>query len=77
MPMDSIMWNNEAFNRRCLGWEIKFSLLPRRCFYTGKNLWLKSSYRGTAMLTGPGEPLFEDRWCDRKEFLFLKIKGII
>lgn len=77
MPMDSLMWDNEAFNRRCIGWEIKFCLLPRRCFYTGKYLWLKNAYRGTAMLTGPGDPLFEDRWCERHEYLFLKIKGVL
>lgn len=71
------MWSNETFNRRCLGWQLKFCLFPRRCFYTGKYLWFKMAYKGTAMLTGPGEPLFEDRWCDRKEFLFLKIKGIV
>lgn len=77
MPMDDLMWNNEAFNRRCLGWKLEYSLLPRRCYYTGKYLWLKLAYKGTAMLTGPGEPLFADRWCERREFLFLKIKGII
>lgn len=75
--MDSLMWSNEAFNRRCLGWQLKFSFFPRRCFYTGKYLWFKLAYRGTAMLTGPGDPIFEDRWCERHEYLFLKIKGII
>jgi hypothetical protein len=29
------------------------------------------------MLTGPGDPIFEYRWCERKEYLFLKIKGTI
>jgi len=29
------------------------------------------------MITGPGETIFEYRWCNRKEFLFLKIKGTI
>jgi hypothetical protein len=29
------------------------------------------------MITGPGEPIFEHRWCERKEYLFLKIKGAI
>lgn len=77
MPMDSLMWNNETFKRRCLGWKLTYSLLPRRCFYTGKYLWFKLAYKGTAMLTGPGEPLFEDRWCERHEYLFLKIKGVI
>jgi hypothetical protein len=32
---------------------------------------------GTSMLTGPGEPIFDHRWCERNEYLFLKIKGTI
>ncbi len=74
------MWqenDNEAFKRRCIGWELRISLLPRRCYYTGKYLWFKSAYVGTSMLTGPGEPIFEHRWCEKKEYLFLKIKGVI
>ncbi len=77
MPLDSLMWTNEDFNRRCIGWQLKFSLFPRRCFYTGKYLWFTLAYKGTAMITGPGEPVFEDRWCERHEYLFLKIKGTI
>ena len=74
------MWQetaNEAFKRRCIGWELKYSLWPRRCDYTGKLLWLTLAYKGTSMLTGPGEPIFEFRWCGRQEYLFLKIKGTI
>lgn len=77
MPMESLMWDNSLWNRRCLGWELKLSLLPRRCTYTGKYLWLEYAYKGTAMITGPGEPVFETRWCNKKEYLFLKIKGVI
>jgi hypothetical protein len=77
MPMDSLGLSNEAFNYRCIGWELKFSLIPRRCFYTGKQLWFKMAYKGVGMITGPGEPVFEYRWCERKEYLFLKLKGTI
>jgi len=35
------------------------------------------AYHGVGMICGPGEPVFEDRWCERKEYLFLKIKGTI
>ncbi len=69
--------DNDYFKSRCLGWELRFSFFPRRCFYTGKYLWLKLAYRGTAMITGPGEPIFEDRWCEKREYLFLKIQGTI
>lgn len=79
MPLDSVMWENqdEAFKRRCIGWQLKYSLWPRRCYYTGKILWFKLAYKGTSMLTGPGKPISEYRWCERQEYLFLKIKGTI
>lgn len=77
MPMDSLMTSHETFKRRCIGWQLEYSLLPRRCFYTGKILWLQLAYKGVSMLTGPGEPIFEYRWCERHEYLLLKIKGIL
>jgi hypothetical protein len=77
MPQDSLMWTNDTFKRRCVGWSLTFCILPRRCHYTGKYLWLTRAYQGVAMITGPGEPVFDYRWCDRKEYLFLKIKGEI
>lgn len=77
MPMDSLMWSNEAFKRRCVGWYLEFSFLPRRCFYTGKYLWFKKAYLGVGMICGPGEPVYEFRWCEKDNYLLLKIKGII
>jgi hypothetical protein len=76
MPFDN-MFDDDGFKRRCIGWDLKFCFLPKRCFYTGKYMWFKKAYIGTAMVTGPGEPIFEDRWCDPKKYLFLKIKGTI
>jgi hypothetical protein len=35
------------------------------------------AYVGVGMITGPGEPVFEYRWCERKEYLLLKLKGTI
>lgn len=80
MPLDNANWSYDsdaAWRDHCIGWENKISLWPRKCYYSNKILWLQRSYRGTAMWTGPGAPIFEYRWCDTKEFLFLRIKGII
>lgn len=77
MPMDNLIWFDDDFNRRCLGWQLKYSIWPRRCYYTGRLLWFKLAYQGTSVLTGPGESIFEYRWCEKHEYLFLKIKGII
>jgi hypothetical protein len=69
--------DDDGFIRRCIGWELRWSFLPRKCFYTNRSLWLKQAYMGTSILTGPGDPIFDYRWIDQKEYLFLKIKGVI
>jgi hypothetical protein len=67
--------DNDGFIRRCIGWEKRISILPRKCFYSNKSIWMKRAYMGTSILTGPGDTLFEYRWVDSKAYLFLKIKG--
>lgn len=68
---------DDGFVRRCVGWQRKWCLLPRRCFYSNKLLWFKRAHRGMSILTGPGDCLFDYRWVDSKEFLLLKIKGTL
>lgn len=51
------------------GWKVKFSWRPQTCFLTGKQLWGKKAYHGVRMITGPGEPVFEDYWIDKYEFV--------
>lgn len=65
----------DGFKNKCLGTEFKFALLPKKCHITGKTLWLERAYKQTAMWTGPGDPLFEYRWYNKKEFLIAKILG--
>jgi hypothetical protein len=69
--------DDDGFIRRCVGWELRWSFLPRKCFYTKRLLWFKRAYMGTSILTGPGDPIFDYRWVDQKEYLILKIKGVI
>jgi len=75
MPMDSLM--DDSFKRLCIGWQLKFCIWPRTCFYSNKRIWLSRAYCGTAMITGPGEPVFITRWINRNEYLLARIKGII
>ena len=63
------------FYDRRLGKEEKFSWLPRKCYLSGKSLFLKNAIRVTGMITGPGGIDFEYFWCDKKEFLLDEIKG--
>lgn len=68
---------DDPFKRRCVGTQLKFTLWPRWCHFTGRTLWFKNAYKQTAMITGPGDPVFEYRWYDKEEFLIAKIKGIV
>lgn len=65
----------DPFKNRCIGTELKFAFIPKKCYITGKTLWLENAYKQTAMWTGPGEPMFEERWYEKNEFLLARIKG--
>jgi len=54
----------------------KRSLLPRRCYISGKPLWFKRCEVVTSMVTGPGASVFETFWCDPQEFLLYELKRI-
>ena len=65
----------DPFKHRCRGTEFKFMWFPKRCYLTNKILWLEKAYKQTAMWTGPGDPVFENRYYDKNHFLLAKIKG--
>jgi len=65
---------DEDFLRRCIGKQIKFAWLPKRCYLSGKLIWLRKGYKLTSMLTGPGDPIFDYRWHDVKEHIFWELK---
>lgn len=56
-------------------WKLAFVWWPSRCDITDKRLWLCMAYRGTAMWTGPGDPVYETRWHEKNEHLIWEIKG--
>jgi hypothetical protein len=55
--------------------ELKWVLWPRRCYVTGKWMWLTLAYCARYVITGPGDPCIWTRWYSRKEMLVLKLKG--
>lgn len=55
--------------RKATGWKLTLCILPKTCFLSGKKLWGKRCYKGTRIITGPGEPVIEDYWIDKHEFL--------
>lgn len=58
-------------------WQLKLCILPRRCASSGRSIWLRNAYRGTAIWTGPGDPVYEIKWISVEEFLFGRIAGKI
>lgn len=72
------MWVDEQydpFNNRA---EFKSMYLfwPRRCYISGKRLWLTHVYQGTAVWHGPGTPLEEHRYYDKAEYLMWTLKNV-
>jgi len=62
------------FYRRCVGWEIKFVIFPRRCFISKKWIWLQRAYKGYAFLNGPGEAIAQTRWHSKEEHLLWMLR---
>jgi hypothetical protein len=56
-------------------WKLCYVIWPKRCELTDKWLWPGTlAYRGLAMYTGPGEPVYETRWHQRAEHLIWQLK---
>ena len=60
---------------RARGWKLRFCWTPQKCFLSGKPLWGKRAYHGVRMITGPGEPVYEDYWISRDDFIIWNLKG--
>ena len=77
MPLDKQMYyqKNDFVNRAI--WYVKFAWRPQRCWISNRLIWLELAYKGTAMWTGPGDPIFEYHWVNKNEYLVAKIKGTL
>ena len=73
MPLDQVQ-SYDYFYDRLIGTELKFAWLPELCHISGKRIWLKEGYRMTRMITGPGAPIFEYRWHDKKAHIIWLLK---
>ena len=77
MPLDNRMYvdhGDDIFYRRAV-WYKKFVWFPRRCVLSDELIWLTFAYKGTAMFTGPGDPIFERKWISKEHFLFARLAG--
>lgn len=69
--------NQDRFNDGA-NFEYQYCFWPRRCYTSGRWLWMETAVRGRREYWGPaGErPVVEDRWYDSKESLIMMIKGL-
>jgi hypothetical protein len=67
--------NDELWFRTNSHFEYRYSLLPRRCYNTGKWIW-GLAVRGRKIVTGPGDPVLIDRWYHRHEAVIMMLKGL-
>ena len=73
MPLDN-NFGDQLFYARCLGWERKFTWIPRRCDLTGSIIWLEWAYRGTACHQCDVTFFYEYRWRDADQHLIWVLK---
>jgi hypothetical protein len=59
---------------RVKSWDLKLSWLPRTCFLSSRQLWGQQAYHGVRWIHGPGEPVEEEYWIERNEFLLWRLK---
>jgi hypothetical protein len=80
MPLDTMghqpLFSQREFYRRAY-WELKFVLWPQRCDLSDKRIWMTRAYRGTRVITGPGDPVYEYRWLTKESFTVAALGGII
>jgi hypothetical protein len=72
MPIPGMADDDSFYNRAY--WRLTVLWWPRRSALTGRWLWLRQVYEGTAMWTGPGTPVFEFRYHEPAEHLIWSLK---
>ena len=60
---------------RVKSWDLKLCLWPRTCFLSGQLLWAQQAYHGVRWIHGPGEPVKQEYWISRNEFVLWNLKG--
>ena len=60
---------------RARNWTLKLCWTNKKCFLTGKSLFLKQAYYGENWITGPGEPIVDRYWIEKNEFILWNLKG--
>jgi hypothetical protein len=73
MPIPGMDRKDILFNSRAY-WKLRFLWRPRRSAITGRWLWLRYVYEGTAIWTGVNEAVVEFRYHEPVEHIIWKLK---
>jgi hypothetical protein len=63
----------DAFYDRAT-FEYMWCIWPRKCYNSGKWIIADIAVRGRRVITGPGDPVIEDRWYCQDEALMMFLK---
>lgn len=78
MPLDNTVQGSPLSEdwglNRVKYWDYKFCLLPHKCFFSKKPLWLEYAYYGERYIHGPGEPILDTYWLSKEEFIIWQLK---
>ena len=76
MPLDVV--SDYHFKRCIVGRQLKFTLIPRRCYITNRIMWLGKAYCVTAgYRAGDNHFVYEHRWYDKNEYLVARLKDLV
>jgi len=74
-PDPPLKGNNPVWGlSRVKTWNLKLCLWPRTCFLSGQPLWAQQAYHGVRWIHGPGNPVEEEYWIEKNEFLLWQLK---
>lgn len=66
---------NEAIFVRCKTAELKFCIKPRKCYVTGKNIWMKKAYIQYIEHYAVSGLRIEHRCYSQEAFIVERLKG--
>ena len=72
---DEYMLEHDYFNSRAT-FNYVYCLRPRRCYTSKRWLFFEIAVRGRRVITGPGDPVIEDRWYHRNEAVIIMLRGL-
>jgi hypothetical protein len=55
-------------------WRLNFCLWPRTCYFSGNRLWFTWCYKGSRIISGPGDSFVDVYYISKFEYLLWQLK---